>query len=282
MNNELPSAARLSVSIVLYHSSVELLRATLTSLASACHYAFDQGQLKSAVVAVVDNSQCYDYRESVENLIAEVGADQLIVYTYTATPDNSGFGAGHNSVLPLLDSDVHLILNPDVELNVSAVSAGLGALGDDNSLTLLSPKVLAPSGHQEFLCKSYPSVLVLLLRAFAPSFVRHWFRQRLDDYELRDLCKEGKSADVLLVSGCFMLLRTSSLVEAAGFSEKYFLYFEDFDLSLRLAEKGRLLYLPAMQITHHGGYAAGKGGGHISMFVKSGFQFFNDHGWKWI
>jgi hypothetical protein len=42
------------------------------------------------------------------------------------------------------------------------------------------------------------------------------------------------------------------------------------------------VFEPAMQIQHHGGYAASKGVGHVGMFIKSGIRFFNDHGWKWI
>ena len=96
------------------------------------------------------------------------------------------------------------------------------------------------------------------------------------------MCEGAEPAQVLLASGCFMLLRTGPLQSVKGFNEKYFLYFEDFDLSLRLRECGQLMFLPSMVITHHGGYAATKGGGHIRLFVRAGFRFFNDHGWKWI
>ena len=85
-----------------------------------------------------------------------------------------------------------------------------------------------------------------------------------------------------LASGCFMLLRAHSLATVGGFDERYFLYFEDFDLSLRLAQLGEVQYLPEMQIIHHGGYAARKGWRHIAMFLRSGIRFFQDHGWRWV
>jgi GT2 family glycosyltransferase len=282
MKHESTPTTRLSVSIVLYHSPIELLRSTISSLYEASRTALSEGQLSELMVTLVDNSQCRDYETRVRSTLEGLAFDDFFTLKYTAAAQNGGFGGGHNRVLPELASDYHLILNPDVELTESALAIGLAALRDDSGIALVSPRVLGSTGEQEFLCKSHPSVLVLLLRAFAPTFVRDCFRTRLDAYEMRDVCAGDQPQDVLLASGCFMLLRSRDFAAVEGFKEKYFLYFEDFDFSLRLRERGRIRFLPAMQIVHHGGYAASKGARHIGLFIKSGFQFFNDHGWKWI
>ena len=91
-----------------------------------------------------------------------------------------------------------------------------------------------------------------------------------------------EQAEIMLASGCFMLVRTRALLAAGGFDDAYFLYFEDFDLSLRLGGQGRLIFNPAMRIVHHGGYAARKGMQHVKYFLRSGVMFFNQHGWRWI
>jgi len=87
---------------------------------------------------------------------------------------------------------------------------------------------------------------------------------------------------VEIASGCCMLVRSSALKAVGGFDQDFFLYFEDFDLSLRLQREGELLFDPAMQAVHHGGYAASKGLAHIRWFVRSGIRFFRLHGWRWI
>jgi hypothetical protein len=79
-----------------------------------------------------------------------------------------------------------------------------------------------------------------------------------------------------------MLCLSDALIRAKGFDEAYFLYFEDFDLSLRMGEIGRLDYVPAMRIEHAGGHAARKGFSHLRMFMQSGFRFFNTHGWRFF
>jgi len=99
---------------------------------------------------------------------------------------------------------------------------------------------------------------------------------------MHDLPEDEASTDIPIVSGCFMLSRTDTLKEINGFDERYFLYFEDFDLSLRMGKLGKLAYLPTMKIIHAGGHAARKGFAHLGMFARSGIRFFNSHGWRFI
>ena len=77
-----------------------------------------------------------------------------------------------------------------------------------------------------------------------------------------------------------MLVRASKLHEVGGFNERYFLYFEDFDLSLKLARLGSIDYVPEMRIVHYGGGASRKGFRHITLFCKSAITFFMENGWK--
>jgi GT2 family glycosyltransferase len=77
-----------------------------------------------------------------------------------------------------------------------------------------------------------------------------------------------------------MFARTQALQDAGGFDERFFLYFEDFDLSLRMRKIGRVVFLPTASIIHLGGNSAAKGFHHIRLFVQSALRFFQKHGWK--
>jgi len=272
----------LSVSIVLHHSSLEMLHRVLQSLHRSASAAHKAGYVDAVTVEVLDNSFDPNFRERAVGVIRDWPVNDFFRVVYTGLPDNRGFGAGHNISIARLNSEFHLVLNPDAELAEDALSVGLSSLLEDQSIVLLSPKVQGDNGRQEFLCKRYPSLLVLLLRPFAPRFVRRIFRKRLHRYEMRDVCSGNQEADILLASGCFMLVRTAALQSVEGFNDKYFLYFEDFDLSIRLGSQGRLVFNPAIQIVHHGGYAARKGMQHVRYFIRSGLTFFRDHGWRWI
>lgn len=272
----------LSATIVLYHNPPELLHRTVTSLYRAAVKARDAGLLREVHLSLVDNSCNVSYRDALSKEAGDFPQDVFFRIDYFPAPENRGFGAGQNRGLQGVESDMHLVLNPDVELDTGALQAGLAHLHRDPGIALLSPRVFAGDGRQEFLCKRYPTVFVLLLRAFAPAFVRNRFRARLDHYEMVDVCTAECPAEVPLASGCFMLSPTAVLRAIEGFDERYFLYFEDFDLSLRLATQGRLVYDPAMRIVHHGGYAARKGMRHIQYFIASGIRFFSTYGWRWI
>ena len=272
----------LSVSIVLYNSSLELLQRSLHSLQQSALVARASACVDQVSVDVVDNSSDENFRSRVSLALAAWPDSDFFQVSYIGLPDNRGFGAGHNEVISAQHSDYHLVLNPDALLAEDALRVGLSSLAEDAGIALVSPKVSGNDGRQEFLCKRYPSVFALFLRAFAPRFVRLIFRKRLFRYEMRDVCNGDRETDVMLASGCFMLVRTAALRSVGGFNDNYFLYFEDFDLSLRLGAKGRLVFNPAMQIVHHGGYAASKGFAHVKYFVRAGVTFFNQHGWRWI
>ena len=80
-----------------------------------------------------------------------------------------------------------------------------------------------------------------------------------------------------------MFCRSAALAAVNGFTQDYFLYFEDFDLSLKMTGAGwKIAYVPAVSITHFGGHAARKGGMHLYHFIKSAIKFFSAHGWKFL
>ena len=272
----------LSVSVVLHNSPLALLNSAMQSLQRSAQAAFQANCLARVTVYLIDNLSQESYRAELIQEISGWPQSEFFDIQYLPLTSNRGFGAGHNEVLQRLASDFHLVLNPDVELQDDTLRKGLTLLLDNEDVALASPKVFSGGGEQEFLCKRYPSVLVFLLRGFAPRFLRRLFRQQLAAYEMRDLCQDEGQVNVAIASGCFMLVRTPDLRAISGFNEDFFLYFEDFDLSLRLGKEGRLVFDPDMRIIHHGGYAANKGRRHLRYFITSGMMFFNRHGWRWI
>jgi GT2 family glycosyltransferase len=108
----------------------------------------------------------------------------------------------------------------------------------------------------------------------------NWAEKRSVRYECRDWDPHETRFDPLLISGCCMLFRSSVFARAKGFDPDFFLYFEDFDLSLRLRRLSRTAYCPAMKIKHQGGGVGRKGIKHIAMYVHSAYRFFSRHGWS--
>jgi GT2 family glycosyltransferase len=193
---------------------------------------------------------------------------------------NVGYGRANNLVLERLASDVHLIMNPDVELDASALSEALAALDRHPEVGMVAPAAYGADGAPLYLCKRYPSLWVLFLRGFAPAFMRRAFARTVARYEMRDLIGERFVPGVPLASGCFMVARTPLLLTLGGFDPRFFMYFEDYDLSLRLGREASIAYVPGVRIVHHGGEASRKGALHVAWFLRSAWRFFATHGWK--
>ena len=269
----------LSVAIVTHAPDLTVLAVVLERLGEALRHASQHGWLAEARLVLVDNGPGTGWRESLRRLLdaAALPATSELLSGH----GNVGYGAGHNLALRGCGSDVHLILNPDVLLEEDALSAGLAFLAACPEAGLVAPAVWDGDGRRQYLCKRYPTVLDLALRGFVPARLRRWFQARLERYELRDQIGDAVFWDPPIVSGCFMLCRRVALDRVGGFQPEYFLYFEDFDLSLRLATAARLAYVPTARIVHLGGQAARKGVRHIGLFLRAAATFFNRHGWRW-
>ncbi|HOB61724.1 MAG TPA: glycosyltransferase [Candidatus Competibacteraceae bacterium] len=269
----------LAVSIVTYAPDLAVLTAVLERLDQALRHARQGGLLEQARVIVVDNGPGSGWREPLQAALAAVQPSATV--EVLSGHGNVGYGAGHDLAFQACREPIHLILNPDVLLEPDALSAGLVFLAAHPEAGLLSPAAWGENGQRQYLCKAYPTVLDLALRGFAPTGLRRRFQTRLDRYELREWTGDQPFWDPPIVSGCFMLCRRTALEQVGGFRPDYFLYFEDFDLSLRLAAVTRLASVPTMRVVHLGGHAARKGMRHIGLFLRAAALFFHRHGWRW-
>ena len=77
-----------------------------------------------------------------------------------------------------------------------------------------------------------------------------------------------------------MLISSKALRSVGGFDERFFLFFEDFDLSVRLRRLGELQELPAFRTVHHGGWATRRQIKRLLHFGRSMLRFYSYHGWK--
>jgi hypothetical protein len=270
---------------VTYRPDAALLERCLASLALALGAAREDRVLTQVAVALIDNSEDQEIAAEGMRLARQRFTDSGVQLHFLHGHANVGYGVAHNLMLNGTGGDYQLVLNPDVELAGDALANAIRWLDANPDVVALAPAVKRPDGAPDFLCKRYPAVLDLFLRGFAPRVVRRLFRQRLERYELRDVIDPASDKPVPgvpLLSGCCMLVRRKAIDATGGFDPKFFLYFEDYDWSVRLNKIGKTAYLPTFRVVHHGGDAARKGWKHIGWFVRSAFRFYNKHGWRFV
>lgn len=252
----------------------ELFRRLLDSLSIALNNL--QEAPSGISIKIIDNG---NQQAIIENLCAEYKS-KLPTLNIISGIKNIGYGRAHNLGILSSTSKYHLVLNPDVILSSDCLVKGIQHMEAHKDICAVAPACKNEKGKTQYLAKRYPSVLDLVLRGLAPNFIKKYFLKRLSHYEMHEDINIGNAVEVDIISGCFMLCRTDYLKKIGGFDERYFLYFEDFALSMEMKKLGALQHLSSMEIVHYGGNAAGKGFRHIIMFVISGIKFFNCYGWK--
>jgi GT2 family glycosyltransferase len=273
-----PEIEGLSVSVVVYRPDLAELASTLASLGAACEALRAYRPALPVELYLVDNGGLPELRAAIEALRAHD-----VTTTILSGHGNVGYGRGHNLAIKRAKGLYHLVLNPDIDLSADALVRAVDFFEAHPDAGLLTPWIGDEQGHQQFLCRRYPTLLDLFVRGFLPAGMRRMFTRRLARYEMRDLINDR---DIVwnppIVSGCFMLFRTNVLQKLDGFDPRYFLYFEDYDLSLRAHDVAPVVYVPAVRVLHHGGGASRKGSVHVRMFAESAYKFFSRFGWKWL
>lgn len=265
------SKIKIIISVVIYEADLYLLQRAFQSLLKAL-------ELDVWDVELFIRNNSTSFPENLQEVINFYS--KIIKVSYVSGGGNVGYGKGHNQCLN--ECCYHVILNPDLEVAPDALKIAIKFMEQNPSCGLLTPFATWDDGKVQRLCKSYPTVFDLLLRGFAPDFVKNIFKCRLAKYEMANQLNEQDIYwDPPIVSGCFMLFRTEVLKKIGGFDPRFFLYFEDFDISLRTAKVSRIAYVPQVKVVHHGGHASRKGWRHIKMFGRSMITFFNIHGWRW-
>ena len=128
----------ITASIVLYNENIETLKKTV--------HSFLEVPIKKKLY-LVDNSP------------------QKIIHNYFKHPEieyifigkNIGFGKAHNLILDKINSDFHLILNPDVEFSSEVILALTNELTSRPEVSFVTPKVVYPNKEVQYVCRKYPT-----------------------------------------------------------------------------------------------------------------------------
>ena len=274
------SSIKLTISIVYYDTNYDVLNETLSSIRDAIEFARQKLLLTSISIVIINNGLS---KMKLIGLLKNLLDPDRYIWDVIESGGNIGYGAGHNLAILNYASDYHLIINPDVLVDRRALYAAIRYMEVNKQVGMLTPYSESILGRKQNLCKYYPTVFRLFLRGFMPDSIRKIFEKRLRSYEveLKDdtSCILGQG---VMVSGCFMFTRYSVLNKIRGFSPEYFVYFEDFDLSIRINQLSKIAYAHDVRIVHRGGFASRKGRAHVQLFAKSAFVFFKKYGWQWL
>lgn len=248
----------ITASIVTFHNDIIQLQGCIDSVLKFVDKLY-----------ISDNS----FNKDIEKLCVAKSIE------YHHNGKNLGFGRAHNIVIDkaiLEGSDYHLIVNPDIFFSEDVVSPMIEFMEERKDVGMMMPRILYPSGEVQYLPKLLPSPFALILRKI--KWPKRYYEKFISEYELRSV-KVDRYYNAPILSGCFSVLRLSAIEEIGAYDERFFMYFEDFDLSRRMHKRYKTLYYPFVSVFHGYERGANKSVRLLKIFIISAIKYFNKWGW---
>lgn len=181
----------------------------------------------------------------VDNASTKPGFDDLATRfpeaIYLRNQENLGFGRGNNVglkwALANTSAEYLLILNNDALVKSGTIEILESFLDHNKQVSVATPQIVF---------------------ADEPTLVWYgggdvnWWRGSATVYNWRQHVNLNSSPQAItFASGCAIMIRRGALKEVGGFDPKYFMYEEDVDFSLRLAQSGHtIFYVPQAIVLH--------------------------------
>ena len=189
---------------------------------------------------------------------------------------NLGYGGGLNKGVAFARGEYLVLANPDILFSPNSINKMVKRLSKDTNIGLLGPQVLAANNT---VIQTYSGKPTLLNTFFAFSFLNKLFpnNKYSKSYWLPNLNNSFEHF-VRVIGGVCMVIPKKVFLEVGGFDDRFFLFFEETDISTRIAKLGyKILYYPKAQILHYVSQSMRDQSFVESKFEESRFRFYKKY-----
>lgn len=249
------------VSILLVHYNDQLTTDTcINSVAKLVHPGYKLQCL------IVDNG-------SIKPYVLPKKLRTSKKFTVIRSDANLGFTGGNNLGIHYAveknSSQYILLLNNDTTIKTDAVKKMLDLFESDTKIGIVTPKIYFSAG-KEFHKDSYNIKQRGKVLWFAGGTI-DWnhltaFHRGVDEVD-RGQFDHASSTD--FATGCALFIRREVLEKIGFLDKRYFLYFEDVDLSLRVKKAGyRIQFCPEAVVWHDNAGSSGGSGSETQVYYQ--------------
>lgn len=208
--------------------------------------------------------------EEQENIVELEGLADVVLHT-----KNTGFSGNHNLGISYafdqLNCDFVLLLNNDTIVDAGLLSALLTtAQKHTGKLAVFSPKIYFAPGH-EYHKTSYESTERGKVLWYAGGCID--FNNAYGTHRGVDEVDHGQFDDISVTefaTGCCMLIPRITYQRVGLLDERYFLYWEDTDYSMRVKKAGgELWYVPNAVVWHKNAGSTGGSGSNMHIYYQT-------------
>lgn len=193
--------------------------------------------------------------------------------------ENRGFGAAHNvalkEVIERNPQGYHLVMNPDVYWKGDVLTPLMDYMESHPDVGMAMPKVFYPDGALQYTCRMLPSPVDLFAKRFLPAPIT---KKRMNKYLLAHH-DHDKPLNCPYLLGSFLFFRNRAIVECGRFDERFFMYPEDIDITRRIHEKWKTMYLPIVSIVHAHAAESRRNKRMLRIHIRNMIKYFNKWGW---
>ena len=228
---------KVSIITINYNSSeftIKLIKSILTNVNSLSDYE----------IIVIDNAS-YEHEYKILNSPLLINDSRIKVYRNKV---NNGFSGGNMDGYNKSSGEYLLFINNDCECKNDVLQPLIKFMQNNDKVGLLTGKVIGLDGKYTGTHKLFPS----LSRSLLGNESVRWISKNKFISPKERIIKPTK---VQVVTGAFMFFRRSIFEKINGFDTQFFLYCEEEDISKRVWDYGKDVYmLPEPEIIHeHGG-----------------------------
>lgn len=201
-------------------------------------------------VVVVDNASADATVEAIAAAYPDIRLE--------ASTKNLGFGAAVNLAAKGTTTRWLLLVNPDARIDAGSVAHLVDVASRNPGHGLYGGRFVdIVRQTAEDSVAVVPTVANLMGFAFGTGAIARRLGWRSAP---RRAAAATEPTVVEALPGTFLLIETDAWRAVGGFDERYFMYSEDLDLSLRIGATGRRpMYVPAASLQHAGGASSSSG-----------------------
>lgn len=230
------------ISIIIVSWRVrDLLKLAIASIDDSIKQTRRAGHTLNVEVIVIDNNSDDGTTEMVRTSFPAV---RLI-----ANKVNRGFASANNQALAIARGRYILFLNPDAELVNDALWQMYKFIQEQPLVGLIGPELKNDDGSLQRSCRRFPTfwsafIVLLKLHNFFPNnfSVRQYYMWSFKHQTIRRVDQ---------VMGACMMVSRNVLDEVGYFDERFFIFFEEVDLSKRINEAGYIIFFYPEAVVRH-------------------------------
>jgi len=218
--------------------------------------------LRKCLASVFAETRGLEFEIIVIDSASYDGCDRMLREEYPQvrfiqSTANLGFARANNLAFAASKGKAVLFLNPDTEVRGPAIQLMHEQLMSLPDAGAVGCKLLNSDGSLQTSCiQSFPTILNQVLNA---EVLRRRF-PRSSLWGMAPLFSKDTTPQVAeAISGACVLMKRDVFERVGRFSQDYFMYSEDIDLSYKVQQKGyKNYYVPAAVVFHHGGGSSQK------------------------